>query len=351
MKNNKRFKLFFVFMSVIFLCGCWDIKDINKRSLPLVMGISKDDVEEYKLALQIPVFENENQISKVVTGKGETVASALGQIRTNSEDAVDYSQIRLIVIQSNLAHNQQEFNELIKFLMVSEEVPSRALVAISDENVEDILANINEKLGVQATSIYDFFNKGTGWAPEIFSIPIWELYRSQFLNSKDIAIPVVRSGKDTVLVFEGSDILKKGKKIVERISPQESQLINVFQSKSEKGNIESLGFASIMVINSSIQKKASMRNNEPSVASNLNLSIYILEREEGITDKRIKKELEKLIEERFYQILKKTKGKHTDIFGFGQQFQHLVSYHELKDWRNEYYPILKVNFKVHANTE
>ncbi|GGI18254.1 Ger(x)C family spore germination protein [Gottfriedia solisilvae] len=350
MKNNKTFTLLIIIMSTIFLCGCWDIKDINKRSLPLVMGISKEAEEEYKLTLQIPILENENQISKVVTGKGNTVASILGQIRTNSEDAVDYTQIRLIVIQSNLAHSEKEFKELIKFLMVSKEIPSRALVAITDESIEKVLANINDKLGVQATSIYDFFNKGGGWAPEMFSIPIWEVYRSAFLFTKDIAIPVVRSGKDTVLVFEGSDILKKGN-IIERISPHETQLINVFQNKNEKGKIESLGFASIMVTNSSIQNKTSMKNNKPVLSSDLKLKMYILEREEGITDNRIRRELEMLIEKRFYNILKKTQERNADIFGFGQQFQHMLSYNELKDWRNVYYPNLKVNFKVHANME
>lgn len=350
MKNHKSFKLLIVIISTIFLCGCWDIKDINKRSLPLVMGISKEAGKEYKLTLQIPILENENQISKVVTGKGDTVASILGQIRTNSEDAVDYSQIRLIVIQSNLAKSKKEFKELIKFLMVSKEIPSRALIAITDENVENVLANINEKLGVQATSIYDFFNKGEGWAPEMFSIPIWDVYKSTFLNTKDIAVPVVRSGKDTVLVFEGSDILKKGN-VVERISPHESQLINVFQNRNEKGKIESLGFASIMVTNSSIQNKTSMKNNKPFLSSDLKLKMYILEREEGITDKRIRKELEMLIEQRFYKILKKTQGRNADIFGFGQQFQNKLSYNQLKDWRNKYYPKLKVDFKVHANME
>lgn len=350
MKNNKIYTFFIVIISTIFLCGCWDIKDVNKRSLPLVMGISKEDNEEYKLTLQIPILENQNQISKVVTGKGDTVASILGQIRTNSEDAVDYTQIRLIVIQNNLAQNEKEFKELIKFLMISKEIPSRALVAITDESVDKVLANINEKLGVQATSIYDFFNKGGGWAPDMFSIAIWEVYRSAFLFTKDIAIPVIRTGKDTVLVFEGSDILKKGN-ITERISPHETQLVNVFQNINEKGKIESLGFASIMVTNSSLQNKPSMKNNKPVLSSDLKLKMYILEREEGITDKKIRKELEMLIKNRFYNILKKTQKSNADIFGFGQQFQHMLSYNELKDWRNEYYPNLKVNFKVHISME
>ncbi|MCM3732037.1 Ger(x)C family spore germination protein [Fictibacillus nanhaiensis] len=350
MRNNKLFKLLIVFMSTILLCGCWDIKDINKRSIPLVMGISKEDDEEYKLTLQIPIPKNDDQISRIVTGRGETVASVLGQIRTNSEDAVDFSQIRLIVIQKNLAKNPQELRDLIKFLMGSEDIPSRALVALTDDDVENVLSNINDKLGVHASSIYDYFNKGAGWVPEIFSITIWEVYRSLYSYTKDIAVPVVRSGKDTVLKFKGAAILKKGK-IIETISPDECQLVNVFRNNNEKGRIESLGFASIIVTNSSIKNKTSMKNNKPTVSSNLRLKIYILERKEGITNKRIRKELEKLTEKRFYRLLKRTQGSQTDIFGFGQQFHQQISYHELKDWRNDYYPKLKVNFQVHANME
>lgn len=350
MKKSNRYKLLIVFTCTIFLCGCWNIKDIDKRTLPLAIGIAKEDGEDYKITLQIPISKDTGQISRIVTEKGDTVASVLGQIQTNSEEAVDYSQVRLIIIQNNLANNQQELTDLIKFLMVSEEIPSRALLAITDDNVENVLSNINEKLGVNASSIYEYFNKGASWAPEISSTPIWEVYRSLFSYTKDIAVPVVRSGKDTVLFFEGSDVMKKGK-ITERIRPNENQLINVFQTNNAKGKIESLGFASIMVTNSSIKNKTSMKNNKPLVSSDLNLKIDILERKEGITNNRIKKELEKLIEKRFYYILKQTQESHTDIFGFGQQFHQLIPYHELKDWRNEYYPKLKVSFQVHANME
>jgi spore germination protein KC len=347
---NNFYKLLIVFMSIILLCGCWDIKDINKRSIPLVMGISKEDDEEYKLTLQIPIPKSNNQVSRTVTEKGETVASVLGKIRTNSENAVDFSQIQLIVIQKNLANNHRELRSLIKFLMGSEEIPSRALVTITDDNVDNVLSNINDKLGVNASAIYDYFNKGAGWAPELLSTPIWEVYQSPFLSTKDIAVPAVRAGKDTVLVFEGSEILSKGK-MVGRINPEESQLINMFQKENVKGKIVSLGFANVMVTNSSIQNETSMKNNKPFVSSDLKFKISILEKKEGITKKQIMKEIEMLTEKRFYHLLKRTQRSHTDIFGFGQQFQHLIPYNELKEWRNEYYPKLKVNFKVHANME
>ncbi|MFD9626564.1 Ger(x)C family spore germination protein [Peribacillus muralis] len=348
--KNKRCKLFIVFMTLLFLCGCWDIKDINKRTIPLVMGISKENGGGYKVTLQIPVLKNESQVSRVVTGKGETVTSALGKIRTSSENALDNTQIRLIVLQNNVAHNQQELSGIVKFLMGSEEIPSRALIAITDENVEDVLSSINDKLGVHASSIYDFFNKGAGWAPEIFSTPLWEMYRSLFSSTKDIAVPVIRSGKNTVLIFEGSDIFKKGK-IIARFNPDESQLIRVLQNKNEKGKIESLGFASIMVSNSSIQYRSSLKNNKLLLVSNLHVKIHVLERKDGVTNNKIIKELERISEKRFYEIFKQMKESHTDIFGFGQQFQQLISYDDLKQWRSEYYPELKVVFEVDVKME
>lgn len=350
MKKNIVINILIIFMSTIFLSGCWDIKDINKRSFPLVMGISKEDNEEYKLTLQIPIDKNENQIARIVTGKGETLENVLGQILTNSENAIDFSQIRLIVIQKNLANDEQEFRDLIKFLMGSEEIPSSALVALTDDNVENVLSNINDKLGVHASSLYDYFNKGAGWAPELVSTTIWKVYRSSYLFTKDIAVPSVSSGKDTVLMFNGSEILIKGK-VIEKISPEESELINLLQNKNVKGKIENLGFASIIITNSSIQYKASIKNNKPLLSSDLNIKINILEREVGIKNERIMKELEKNIKQKFYDLLEKTQKSQTDIFGFGQQYHHLISYNELKDWRNDYYPILKVNFKVHATIE
>ncbi|MFJ7755553.1 Ger(x)C family spore germination protein [Peribacillus muralis] len=350
MGKNRLYKLFFAFMTIMLLCGCWDIKDINKRTIPLVLGISKTKGGEYKITLQIPVLKNERQVSKVVTGTGETITSALGKIRTNSENAVDYTQIRLIVVQNHLAHNQKEFTNIVKFLMGSEEIPSRSLIAITDENVEDVLSSINDKLGVHASSIYDFFNKGADWAPEVFSTPVWEVYRSLFSATKDIAVPLIRSGKNTVLIFEGSDILKKGE-IMDRLKPEEIQLIRVLQNKNEKGKIESLGFASIMVSNSSIRLKPSLINNKPSLSSDLNIKINVLERNDGVTNKKITEELVRIIEERFFQILRRMQESHTDIFGFGQEFQQLISYNELKNWRDEYYPDLKVNFEVKVNME
>jgi Ger(x)C family germination protein len=350
MKNSKRYKLLLIILSMVFLCGCWDIKDINKRLLPLVMGISKEDNGPYKVTLQIPILKQSDQTSRIISDKGDTVANVLQQIGTNSEDVLDYSQIRLIVIQKDLAENYAEFKKLVEFLMVTEDIPNQALIAVTNENVRDVLSNINNKLSLHSSSLYDYFHKGAGWAPDIYSVTVWEVFRSNFTNTRDMLIPIIRSGKDTVLAFEGSSILKKGKS-VSQISPDDSQIIRMLRNKNARGKVESLRSASVVLITSSMENNTALINRRPSLTSTLKLKIRVLERKEGVTNDTIQQELEQLIEQRFYDLFQHSQKIHTDVFGFGQLFQQYIPYHDLKNWRDRDFPHLKVNFKVQSTME
>ena len=76
-----------------------------------------------------------------------------------------------------------------------------------------------------------------------------------------------------------------------------------------------------------------------------------LGKKEDIPTGKIKEEFEKITEKRFYSMLEKPPKNHSDIFGFWQQFQDLLSYDQLKKWRYEYYPKLKASIKVHVRID
>lgn len=346
MKRNNRFKLFIVLTALTLLCGCWDVKDINLRTPPLLIGIAKGNDDEYRVTLYVPFTKKGKTESRIVTEKGNSISNILRQMRTNSDDALDYSQVQLIVIQNNLAKNEEEFGKLVRLSKEIEQLLSKSLVAITDEDIEKMLSNIDKLVGVHATSINDFFYKGQ-WAPEVSSTRIWELYRGLYSYTKDINVPIVSSGKDTVLRFEGAAILKKGK-IVERINPKENLLVNLFHHRKAIGEIESLGSADIIIRNSSLHIKSSLKKDEPLVSCDLKLKIQVMERKEGVTDKQIQEELEQLIEKQFNKIFEQAQENKSDIFGFGQHFRNRIPYQELKNWREKYYPKLKVNFQVHV---
>ncbi|WP_164775489.1 Ger(x)C family spore germination protein [Paenibacillus glycanilyticus] len=341
-------KLIFALLSLILLCGCWDIKAINERSLPLVMGISKKNDEKYQVTLTLPVTRVKGK-TRIITEKGESVSEVLGQLRSNVEDAIDYSQIRLILIDAPLAANHLEWRKMFHYLMSSKDIPSIALVAITDENIEQMFSKMS-KQGLSGTALYDFFNKGAGWAPDVSNTRIWEVYQNLFSYTNDIAVPVVHSSEDTILKFKGSAVLKNGK-VTANISPSENQLVRLFQHHHFIRNTENLGFATIFVVNSHLKNKPSITNHIPQVASDLFIKISILERDEGVSNSLVIDELEKRIEKRFNDMFKQTQINKTDIFGFGQLFRTRIPYDDLHSWRDKYYPKLIVNFRVHATME
>jgi len=99
--------------------------------------------------------------------------------------------------------------------------------------------------------------------------------------TKDINVPIVTSGKNTVLRFKGSAVLKKGK-MVGRIDPKENLLVNLFHNHKATGEIESLGSAGMIVKNSSLHIKSSMKN-DPLVSCGWKWKIQVMERKEGVT--------------------------------------------------------------------
>jgi Ger(x)C family germination protein len=348
MKRNNRFKLFIVLTSLTFLSGCWNVKEINLRTSPLLIGVSKGNDDEYKVTEYVTAQHGDKILSSIITEKGNNYFNILRQLRTNSDNALDYTQVQLIVIHNNLAENEEEMGKIVRLLKELEQLPMKALVVITDEDIKKMLLNIEKRVGVRATSINEFFHKGTVWAPEVSKTGIWELYRSLHSYTKDINVPIVISSKDTIIRFEGSAIFKKGK-MMERINSKENLLVNLFHHRNANGEIESLGSAGIFITKSSLHIKPSMKKNELMVSCNLKLKIKVLDRKEEVTNKQIQEELEELIEKRFYDMFDRAQKNKTDIFWFGQYFRNRIPYRELKNWRDEYYPKLKVNFRVHVS--
>ncbi|GJM83077.1 hypothetical protein HMSSN139_55730 [Paenibacillus sp. HMSSN-139] len=83
------------------LGGCWDNRDINHRSLPVVMGISKEDAK-YKVFLDIPQSSQEGTRSMLVTRTGQTITEVVDDISSNLETRVDLLHLKVIILSENM---------------------------------------------------------------------------------------------------------------------------------------------------------------------------------------------------------------------------------------------------------
>ncbi|OCT13400.1 spore gernimation protein GerC [Paenibacillus pectinilyticus] len=341
------FRIFLGLCLIIALSGCWDNKDINHRTLPLIMGVSLQK-DEYKVILQIPELQQSSIKLNTVTESGKTISQAVDKISMNKEKQIDLLHIKVIVIEEKLA--QQGMKDIIAGFMRSGEISPKAYIAICDEDLTQFFANGVKTAVPRGSFIYDFFEKNAGWNPQIARAQIWQIYRSIYSYTNDIAIPVLQSGKNSPCTYEGSAIVKNGK-MVGQITSDETLLYNAFNKDSTLGKIEVMDHASVLIVSNTMNHTTMLIDNVPKMNSQIKLKVVILETKGNPSDSLIKQELEKLLTERFQHLFTKIQKNEADILGIGQRFRTKIPRKELEHWRTDYYPQLTMNIQFQSDIQ
>lgn len=343
----KVLKTFIIIGMALTLSGCWDNIDINHRVLPVVMGVSKQN-GEYLIYLQIPEpGQNSTQI-KIVTGTGNTINHAVDKISANLENRVDLLHVKVVLMDKKYA--QEGLEDTIADFMRGRDVSPKSLITICDEDMDYFFKTVKKMMEPEGTTLYDFFEKNAGWDPQIALTRVWEVYRSIHSYTRDVAIPIIRSGKTTAVQHIGSAVIKNGK-MVGQINSDETLLFNAFKGESTQGKIEVLDHASVLIISNSMDTKSVMSGGKPILKSELKLKVVILETKGNPTSEMIKQELDAMLTEKFNQMFARLQASGADILGTGQYFRHKIPRAQLKSWRTEYYPKLKLDLQVNANIE
>ncbi|WP_408007786.1 Ger(x)C family spore germination protein [Pseudalkalibacillus sp. A8] len=337
-------KILIALCAVFLLSGCWDTKDINHRSLPIVMGVSTVD-DQYKIHLQIPDPDPNTIQVRIVSEMGETVSKAVDKLSANMESRIDLLHVKVIVIDKELA--KKGGKDLISGFMRAREVSPKALVIVSDEEIEPFFSNLKNTTDPQGTTLFDFFDKDAGWNPEIALTRVWQVYRSIHSYTRDVVVPIVKSGESTTIKHLGSAVIKNGK-MVERIGTDETLLVNTFYEESTYGRIEVMDEATVMIVDTSMDHKSQYIDQIPYLNSQLHLKVVLLETKGKPTTKEIRTSLETMLTNRFNEMFTKIQESEADILGLGQYFRTKIPREKLRNWRSEQYPNLKMDLQVHV---
>lgn len=329
------------------LSACWDNKDINHRVMPVVMGISMEG-EKYKIFLQIPQPFQDTIKTKVVMGKGRTINQAVDKISTDMESSVDLLHLKVIVIDEELA--QKGVKDLISGFMRSRDVSPKTMVAICDDNFDLFFSKMRQSGEPEGTSLLDYFQKNAGWDPHIALTRTWQVYRSIHSYTRDVAIPMLRRGKSTLVEQVGTAVIKNGK-MVEEIDSDETLLFNAFNGESTQGKIEVLNHGDVLILDNTLVHESKFINESAYLKSKLKLKVMVLETKGNPSTDLIKKELETLLTHRFNEMFTKLQKNEADILGLGQLFRNMIPRKELKHWRSKYYPELSLDFQVKVDIQ
>ncbi|GGA24292.1 Ger(x)C family spore germination protein [Paenibacillus physcomitrellae] len=333
--------------SLLLLAGCWDNKDINHRSLPIVMGVSMEN-NQFNVYLDIPTISAEGGGMKVVKGTGNTISEIIDDLSADIESQVDLLHLKIIVVDKKYA--QKGLKDSIYTFMRSRDISAKTILIVSNEDLDTFFKDLNDFSQDEEITLYNYFQKNAGWNPQITDTRIWQVFRSINSYTHDVVAPLVRTGGTTPVDILGSAVFKNGK-MVDEINTEETLLINAFNGISAQGKIEVMNKATVQIISSSLSHKTSVRNGVPYLNSKLKLKVTLLDTKGDPSVEEIKNEVQTLLCKRVKKFFAQVQQDQADVLGIGQLFRTKLSRPELAHWREEYYPRMELNLSVHTDIQ
>ncbi|WP_282940382.1 Ger(x)C family spore germination protein [Paenibacillus sp. RC67] len=334
-------RLMLVCFCASLLTGCGGgHKDINKRLLPVIMGISEGDKENFKVILRIP--QPGEKKFRVIEAEAPTISKAFDIMRTKAEVSIDLLHLKLVLLTESIA--QKGIKDITEYAFRSREISPKVLVAIA-EGLESLMAD--QRATNVGAAAFDFFSREAGWTPNISIVPLWKAFRSLNSETEDVAIPIISKGVDTLFDFHGSAMMRKDR-MVARISRDETLIYNLFEGLFIGGIVEVTDQASVTVVKTTVSNHAAWKD-VPRLRSEMKMSVVIEEEKGNPTEEEIKKGLEAVIRKRFEQLMKKTQAQKSDILGLGQYFTNRMTDQQRSHWKEEWFPKLKHEFTLEIN--
>ncbi|OCT15456.1 hypothetical protein A8709_15370 [Paenibacillus pectinilyticus] len=312
------------------LTGCWDTKDINKRLMPVVMGICKEKNQDYRIILQIPSPEKKG--SQYMESSSATINNAVDNIRTKAEKSIDLLHIRLFLICEKTA--KEDIGDIIDYAVQANDISIKGLLAIARGDFDEVIHH--QLTANPELSSYDFFSEQAGWTPETTIVRLWEAYRDIQSYTQDMSIPILTKGTDTLYQFEGSAIMRSDKMVGE-ISSDEVLIYNVFQERYTGGTIEVADQSSVRIKKASIKHTLHWSESGPQLKSCIRLKVELLENKNEESEEQITRKLKDIIEKRAQKLIADLKNDKADVLAIGQLFRKKMNEEQIKDWKQHWF--------------
>ncbi|WP_339284351.1 Ger(x)C family spore germination protein [Oceanobacillus sp. FSL K6-3682] len=350
MKRNDWKKILILLLSLIFLSGCWDSRDINYRSTPILMGLTKDeDLFHVYLIIPVSVVSEQRNLAKV-DGKGITIVDALEQLKKKIETTIDLEHIGFIVLDEELG--KEGIGKIINTFMRMRDVPGTPAIAFTKEDMNtyiDQMIDTFQKVGVP---IFGFLEKQTGreiYTPEVI---LWEVYRGIHSYTSDISIPLISSNKNLEMDYFGASVLKDGK-IVETLDSIEVMLMNLLNNEENviKTFVTIDDTTNVELVERDVEYDYKFRGDEVDLTIRLEFVLIVSEAEDHLNDDKIQKMFEEKMKKDTLKLVKKLQGKHADVLGISNRIRKNYTNAELKNFLEEIYPNININVDVEAVIE
>ncbi|BCS82475.1 Ger(x)C family spore germination protein [Anaerocellum diazotrophicum] len=193
------FSLTVILLTLIFLTGCWNRKELNDILIVQAVGVDKNQSGQFKLTYQVlkpKVLKNPANIPSTSQQKGvwcfsstgKSIFDAIRNATLSSDKKLFFSHNKIIVISEKVAHQGIE-NILDMFLRYHEFRPDAYIIVTSD----DIEKFLDTNVPIESIPAKELENviKNYYANSKVLPISIYEFQKMSNTKSKTAPVPFV----------------------------------------------------------------------------------------------------------------------------------------------------------------
>lgn len=350
----------------IYLCGCWNYKDIEKSLIISGVAIDKNKAgDKYLLTTEVLDFEmgkEAKQGTRFIESEGKTVFDAVRNAINIVGKKLYWAHANIAVVSEKVA--KEGLIPVLDFIYRDSEVRTEMNILISKEKTAKELL-MQEMLLSQASSdnIHNMLDEQnvSGKFPNVL---VYKLINS--IKTKNAVLPAVELkeilGKKTAVIT--STAIFREDKLIGYINLDESQAL-LFVNNEVKGGLITFGIdnanktdkVSLEIFKSKTKVKPCYVDNKLTMDIDINVDVAIAETDtsvdyiSGKNFEKLKKNAEKHVKTSVENLIQKAQLEYNaDIFGFGPKIKKDMPkvWKSIEgDWKNGIFKNLKTNVKVY----
>ncbi|WP_336775547.1 Ger(x)C family spore germination protein [Paenibacillus sp. MMO-58] len=369
-------------LCLLMLTGCWSRRELNELLIVLGVGVDWED-GHYLVSYQVV---NPSEISNqqkrgdrppstIFQGRGRTLFEAARSVTAEAPRKVYMGHLQIYVIGEEAAR-KKGINELIDSAARDNETRMDFnIIVAKGSKAEEVLKLYTPVEKLPSYSMQQSLQTSQkNWAPTI-AVTLDEAITKLSSQGSELALTGIR--------VIGNPKVGETKQNIEKFMPpsrfrysgiaafKDDKLIGWLNERESRGytditnNLDSTSIAvpcgeqrylGIEVTSSDSKIKTKVVNGNPEAEVSIRTEANIVERScthvdlsNPATIKELEGQTKKAIQSNAEAAVNHAKDMKADIFGFGTQMEkeHPAFWYKVKDqWRDEYFPKLKVSYKI-----
>lgn len=337
MRSVKRWIVLIIILSIIFLTGCWNYRDINQ--LAIVSGLAIDKAsgsDKYRLTAEIVDFSlagKEASInSKIIEAEGKSVFDAARNMLKTSPKRLYWGHTAIYIINEELA--REGIVEVLDWISRDAEPRAEASILISKENTAKSILMASQSAYKPISRDISRSLKAQESAAKSFNVEVYKFINNLSMDGVSATLPVISliAENNQVTYNIAGTAIFKGDKLIGFLDGEDTKFFLFIIDKIQGGLLltEYDGDSHPYVITLEIfENKTKFKSDSVNgklvmkldIKSEVSIAELDTHKDVEIADEylKIKSDAEKALESKIKNVIEKVQKNYgTDIFGFGR---------------------------------